>query len=197
MRGSQAQTLEYSDAEIECMFHAIDSGTDEVLRLRNRAMLTVLLSSAVRVSELIGMKVNDIGAEGRIKVTGKGSKDRIVTLGESGLKAVGAYLDCRGSKVGPLWQTIEGKPLAKDGLRSLLIRIESTHPNVFTDGLYAHRFRHTAITRLLRARVPLRSVQRYAGHKDPQTTLRYAQAIDADEAIASVDRIWPKEIGTS
>ena len=39
------------------------------------------------------------------------------------------------------------------------------------------------------ARVPLRSVQRYAGHSDPQTTLRYAQAIDADEAIAAVEHL--------
>ncbi|HIF73262.1 MAG TPA: site-specific integrase [Dehalococcoidia bacterium] len=57
------------------------------------------------------------------------------------------------------------------------------------DGLCAHRFRHTAITRLLRARVPLRSVQRYAGHSDPQTTLSYAQAFDADEAIADVEKL--------
>ena len=189
VKGSQAQTLEYSDTEIECMFHAVDSGTDEVLRLRNRAMLTVLLNSAARASELLGMNVSDIGAEGRIKVTGKGSKQRVVTLGESGLRAVNAYLDCRGNKVGPLWRTYEGKRFTKAGLRSLLVRIESKHPNVFPDGLYAHRFRHTAITRLLRARVPLRSVQRYAGHTDPQTTLRYAQAIDVDEAIAAVDTL--------
>jgi|TARA_B100002003_G_C13953243_1_gene462100 integrase len=60
---------------------------------------------------------------------------------------------------------------------------------MFPDGVYAHRFRHTAITRLLRVRVPLRSVQRYAGHSDPQTTLRYAQAIDVDEAIAAVEEL--------
>ena len=57
------------------------------------------------------------------------------------------------------------------------------------DRQLVHRFRHTAITRLLRARVPLRSVQRYAGHSDPQTTLRYAQAIDVDEAIAAVETL--------
>ena len=59
--------------------------------------------------------------------------------------------------------------------------------SIFTDGVYPHRFRHTAITRLLRAIIPLRSVQRYAGHSNPQTTLRYAQALDADEAIAEVE----------
>lgn len=195
VKGSQSQTLEYSDAEIKQMFKTVDSGTDCLLRLRNRAMLAVLLNSAVRASELLSMDANDIGENGRIKVTGKGSKQRIVSIGESGLTAVNAYLDRRGNRSGALWQTFEGQRLAKDGLRSLFARIESKHSDVFTDGLYAHRFRHTAITRLLRAKVPLRSVQRYAGHTDPQTTLRYAQAIDADEAIAAVGNLfdWTKE----
>jgi site-specific recombinase XerD len=189
VKGSQAETLEYSDAEIEQMFQTIDKGTDELLKLRNKAMLTVLLNSAVRASELLSMNVNDIGADGRTKVTGKGSKQRVVTIGVSGQEAVGVYLENRGDRFGSLWQTFEGQRLTRDGLRSLFGRIESKHPGVFTDGLYAHRFRHTAITRLLRARVPLRSVQRYAGHSDPQTTLRYAQAIDVDEAIAAVDTL--------
>jgi len=189
VKGSQAQTLEYSDSEIERMFQTVDSGSDELLRLRNRAMLTVLLNSAVRASELLSMNVNDIGDKGRVMVTGKGSKQRVVTIGESGLSAVNSYLDKRGNKSGALWQTYEGQRLTRDGMRSLFARIESKHSEAFTDGLYAHRFRHTAITRLLRDRVPLRSVQRYAGHSDPQTTLRYAQAIDADEAIAAVDTL--------
>lgn len=188
VKGSQAQTLEYSDSEIEQMFQTIDSGTDDLLRLRNRAMLTVLLNSAVRASELLSMNVNDIGDNGRIMVTGKGSKQRVVTIGESGLSAVNFYLEKRGNRSGALWQTYEGLRLTRDGMRSLFARIETKHPDVFTDGLYAHRFRHTAITRLLRARVPLRSVQRYAGHTDPQTTLRYAQSIDAEEAIQAVSR---------
>lgn len=189
VKGSQAQTLEYSDAEIKQMFQAIDLGTDKLLRLRNGALIMPLLNSAVRTAELLSMNVGDIGESGRIKVTGKGSKDRIVTIGESGVSAVNDYLDIRGDKTGALWQTITGERLAKDGLRSLFARIENKHPDVFTDGLYAHRFRHTAITRLLRARVPLRSVQRYAGHTNPQTTLRYAQAIDADEAISAVESL--------
>ncbi|WFG36530.1 tyrosine-type recombinase/integrase [Candidatus Lucifugimonas marina] len=187
VKGSQAQTLEYSDTEVEQMFRTIDKGTNALLRLRNRAMLMVLLNSAVRASELLSMNVNDVGDKGRVMVTGKGSKQRVVTIGESGLEAVDCYLVERGNRGGALWQTFEGQRLTRDGLRSLFVRIESKHPEVFTDGLYAHRFRHTAITRLLRARVPLRSVQRYAGHSDPQTTLRYAQAIDADEAITAIN----------
>jgi len=199
VKGSQAQTLEYSDAEIKRMFEIVDSNPDELLRLRNRAILTVLLNSAMRASELLAVNVADIGADGRVKVTGKGSKQRVVTIGQTGIEAINAYLDSRGNHDGALWQTFAGDRLTADGLRGLLDRIEAKDSDVFPDGLYAHRFRHTAITRLLRARVPLRSVQRYAGHTDPQTTLRYAQAIDADEAIAAVDSLtgWVSLIGGS
>lgn len=187
VRGSQAQTLEFSDAEIQRMFEIIDSNLDDLLSLRNRAILTTLLNSAVRASELLAMNVAGIASDGRIKVTGKGSKQRIVTIGDSGLKAVKTYLGRRSIQQGALWQTHEGDRLTTNGLRGMFDRIELTDPHAFTDGLYAHRFRHTAITRLLRARVPLRSVQRYAGHSNPQTTLRYAQAIDVDEAIKAVE----------
>jgi len=189
VKGSQAQTLEYSDAEIGRMYEIVDSRDDELIRLRNRAILSVLLNSAVRAAELLAMDVSGLGVDGKIKVTGKGSKQRVVTVGKSGMKAIEDYLDRRGSRSGALWQTFEGTRISMDGLRSFFARVEKNAPDAFPDGLYAHRFRHTVITRLLRARVPLRSVQRYAGHTDPQTTLRYAQAIDVDEAIAAVETL--------
>ena len=189
VKGSQSQTLEYSDTEIQRMFEVVESNNDKLLSLRNSAMLTVLLNSAVRASELLAMNFRDIGQNGRIKVTGKGSKQRLVTIGQTGHVAVTDYLKTRGNQSGALWQTYDGSRLTSDGLRGVFNRIADVDPDVFTDGLYAHRFRHTAITRLLRARVPLRSVQRYAGHSDPQTTLRYAQAIDVDEAIAAVETL--------
>ena len=74
VKGSQSQTLEYSDLDIDRMFQAISSGDDELLKLRNRAILTVLLNTAVRASELLAMDVVNIGSNGRIKVIGKGSK---------------------------------------------------------------------------------------------------------------------------
>ena len=74
VKGSQAQTLEYSDTEIKRMFEIVDSNPDELLRLRNRAILMVLLNSAMRASELLAVNVAHIGADGRVKVTGKGSK---------------------------------------------------------------------------------------------------------------------------
>ncbi len=192
---SQPQTMEYSESELSRILEVIDGRADELLRLRNRALITVLLNSAVRLSELLTMKVSDVHESGKTKIVGKGGKHRVVTVGTSGLDAIRMYLDARGDREGCLWQTEAGSALTPEGLRSLFARIERTLSDRVPEGVYAHRFRHTAITRLLRAKVPLRSVQRYAGHSDPQTTLRYAQALDADEAIAAIDRLdgglWP------
>ena len=182
VKPSQAQTMAFSDDEIVRMFEVV-AGLDPVIGLRNRAILTVLLNSAVRVSELMAMNVSDVAEDGRVKVTGKGSKQRIVSVGASGDEAIEVYLLARGERSGALWKTYEGNRLTADGLRGVFSRAEQSAPDTFADGLYAHRFRHTAITRLLRGGVPLRSVQRYAGHTSPTTTLRYAQAIDAQEAI--------------
>ena len=153
VKGSQAQTLEYSNAEIKRMFEIVDSNPDELLRLRNRAILTVLLNSAMRASELLAVNVANIGTDGRIKVTGKGIEQRVATIGDSGLESVRIYLDCRGNHGGALWQTFAGDRLTADGLRGLPDRVEANDPDAFRDGLYAHRFRHTAITTLLRAGV--------------------------------------------
>jgi site-specific recombinase XerD len=189
VKHSDAQTLEYSSAEVSKMFEITDALPEEFHRQRNRAIITVLLNSGMRASELLGMKVRDVQAEGLVKVTGKGSKDRVVALGKSGLGAISSYLAVRDSDSKSLWLTESRTPLTYHGLKSIMERLENADP-VFSDGVYAHRFRHTAITRLLRGRVPLRSVQRYAGHSNPQTTLRYAQALDAEEAIEMVNQWW-------
>jgi site-specific recombinase XerD len=186
VKQSDAQTLEYSDDEVTKMFELTDDHADDFHRLRNRAIITVLINSGMRASELLGMKLRDIQPNGLIKVTGKGSKDRVVALGKSGSKAIDDYLVARGSDESILWLTEFRTPLTYQGLSGIMNRIEAAD-SIFADGVRAHRFRHTAITRLLRNRVPLRSVQRYAGHSNPQTTLRYAQALDAEEAIEMVN----------
>ena len=90
-----------------------------------------------------------------------------------------------------MWRGITGKRLTQSALKEVFDRLEEATKDAIPGGVHAHRFRHTAITQLLRQRVPLRSVQRYAGHTNPQTTLRYAQAIEADEALQAVESASP------
>lgn len=187
VKQGDAQRTAFTDEEISAIYKAIGSQADRVLMLRNRAIAIVLLNSALRASELLSMKVDDFDSIGGLSVNGKGGKRRSITIGKSGVKAVKAYLKARRRRDKTLWLTHTGDPLTKAGLRQMMLTIKSR--SSVAEGVYAHRFRHTAVTKLLKAGVPLRSVQLYAGHSDPQTTLRYAQAIDVDEAIAAVETL--------
>ena len=187
VKQGDAQRTAFTDDEISAIYRAIDAQTDQILKMRNRAIVTVLLNTALRASELLSLTVDGFDSTGGLSVIGKGGKRRSVTIGKSGVTAVKAYLKARRKRSTALWLTRTGDPLTKAGLRQMMLTIKSRSSVV--DGVYSHRFRHTAVTRLLKAGVPLRSVQLYAGHSDPQTTLRYALAIDVDEAIAAVETL--------
>jgi len=174
--GDAART-EYSDHELSVLMEIIERNNNQVLLLRNKALVTVLLNSALRVSELLSLQVSDVQKNGHLNVSGKGGKRRVVTVGTSGKIAIDKYLDLRSDSRGYMWTTLAGTRLTRKGLQQVFNHVKFKAPTAFPDGLYAHRFRHTSITRLLRARVPLRSVQ------------RYAQAIDVDEAIAAIENI--------
>ena len=189
VKQGDAQRTAFTDDEISAIYKAIERQSDRILRIRNRAVVTVLLNSGLRASELLSLKVDSFDSTGGLSVVGKGGKRRSVTIGRSGVKAVKAYLKARRRRDKTLWLTRTGDPLTKAGLRQMMLTIRRKSLSI-ADGVYAHRFRHTAVTNLLKAGVPLRSVQLYAGHSDPQTTLRYALAIDSELAIAAVDSAW-------
>ena len=83
VKASQAQTMAYSEAEISRMFDSVGTNSGELVGLRNRAILTILLNSGVRASELVAMNVSDVAEDGRVKVIGKGSKQRVTSVGSS------------------------------------------------------------------------------------------------------------------
>ncbi|MDA1279622.1 MAG: tyrosine-type recombinase/integrase [Chloroflexi bacterium] len=186
VKQGDAHRTAFADVEISAIYTAIGTQTDRVLKLRNRAIVTVLLNSALRASELLSLEVDDFDSSGGCSVIGKGGKRRLVTIGKSGVEVVKAYLKARKKRSTTLWITRSGDPLTKAGLRHMMLAVSRRSP-LIAGGVFAHRFRYTAVTRLLKAGVPLRSVQLYAGHSDPQTTLRYAHAIGVDEAIAAID----------
>jgi site-specific recombinase XerD len=188
VKQGDAQRTAFTDDEISAIYKAIDAQTDQILKMRNRAIVTVLLNTALRASELLSLTVDGFDSTGGLSVNGKGGKRRSVTIGKSGVIAVKAYLKARRKRSTTLWLTRTGDPLTNAGLRQMMLTVRRRSQSI-ADGVYAHRFRHTAVTRLLKAGVPLRSVQLYAGHSDPQTTLRYAKAIDVDEAIAAVETL--------
>ncbi|MCP4870843.1 MAG: site-specific tyrosine recombinase XerD [Proteobacteria bacterium] len=145
---------------------------------RDGAMLELLYSSGLRVSELCGLKVSDVRRDPPIMmIRGKGDKDRVVPVGEAALDAIFHYLE-EGRGVldkgrGSSWLFIgrPGKPLTRQGfwknLRNHARRIG------ITAHVSPHTLRHSFATHLLEGGADLRSVQAMLGHADIATTEIY------------------------
>ena len=163
--------------EIEKMLNAIDLSTPE--GLRNRAMIELLYSSGLRVSELVDMQASQLLADmGFVRVTGKGNKERLVPIGTDALKYVQLYYD-----------TVRGraphKP-PKKGFESYVFLNrygrKLTRVMVFTiiknlaatvglnKNISPHTFRHSFATHLIEGGADLRAVQEMLGHESITTT---------------------------
>ena len=156
----------------------------EVLGLRDRAMLETLYSTGIRVSELVGLELDDIDLTGEaLKVRGKGKKERVVPLGSHALAAIRRYMDMmRGDARFPgVWA--DGKPrlplfVNKHGgrlsSRSVRRKLDKYLKQVGLDPTISpHTLRHSFATHLLDNGADLRSVQELLGHQSLSTTQVY------------------------
>jgi integrase/recombinase XerD len=153
------------------------SGT-EPSPLRDRALLELMYACGLRASEAITLEVGDVDLEeGVLRARGKGSKERVVPVGQSAVAAVRAYLDRgRGALVGPrrtvqLFVNFRGGALTRQGLYKIVRRHAQTAG--LADRMSPHTLRHTFATHLLAGGCDLRSVQEMLGHADVATTQLY------------------------
>lgn len=160
-------TLEQSSALLKSV-----SGTNEK---RDYAILMLFLNCGIRRSELVGLNLTDV-YEDRIRVVGKGNKERIVYFGTACRKAIDAYLVERNQK-----ELTDNRALfgSRDGNR---ISVSAVHRLVkkalMQAGLdstqySAHKLRHTAATMMLSGGVDVRTVQEVLGHENLNTTQIY------------------------
>ncbi len=139
------------------------------LDLRDRAILEVLYSSGLRVSELSSLRVGDAGAD-MLRVVGKGDKTRVVPLGKPARVALEAYIVegrprlARAGAGDALWVGARGGPLDTRGLRRVVQKRLGTFP---------HALRHSFATHLLEGGADLRTVQELLGHVELATTQIY------------------------
>jgi integrase/recombinase XerD len=153
------------------------SGTDPPA-LRDRALLELMYASGLRASEAIGLELGDVDLDERVlRARGKGSKERIVPIGQAALRALGIYLE-RGrpnlvkSSVEPhLFVNFRGGQLTRQGLYKIVRRHALTAG--LADRMSPHTLRHTFATHLLAGGCDLRSVQEMLGHADVSTTQLY------------------------
>ena len=146
------------------------------LNLRNRAMLEVLYAGGLRVSELVGLRMEDVKLDlGYVLVRGKGDKERIVPLGQAALGAISGYLAARPALAGtrPSAFLFIGRG-ARKLTRERVWQIVSAS-SAQTGGSHAtpHMLRHSAATHMVENGADLRTVQTILGHADISTTQVY------------------------
>jgi len=168
-------------------------------RLRNAAAIRLLLHNALRVDEVLGADIADLGVDRGhqvLTVLGKGNRRAKVALSPATVAVLHAYLDTRAAAAagpsagasagtgwrgmtGPLLATTSGGRMHPSQLWELVRRLAAAAGIGEWDRLSAHSLRHTGITMALDAGVPLRDVQDYARHRDARTTRRYDHSRDS------------------
>ena len=154
------------------------------LGIRDRALLELAYATGARVSELVGVKSQDVFFdEGIARLFGKGAKERLVPVGRRALGAVALYthsvrpsLD-RGKSGGVLFLNARGGPLSRVGAWGIIKRAAKRAR--LTKRVTPHTLRHTFATHLLEGGADLRAVQEMLGHADLATTQLYTH-IDRD-----------------
>lgn len=165
-----------TEADVEALLAAPD--TSVPLGLRDRTMLEVLYASGLRVSELVGLTVLQVSRDmGVVRVLGKGSKERLVPLGEEALAWVERYLrearpQLLGRKVSdPLFVTARAAAMTRQSFWYLIKRYAVQAG--LGKPISPHTLRHAFATHLINHGADLRVVQLLLGHSDISTTQIY------------------------
>ncbi len=169
--------------EIENLFDAIDLSKPE--GGRNRAMLEVLYSSGLRVSELVDLKINNVHFDvGFLRVVGKGNKERLVPVGTDALKYLKIYLEEIRVHI-PIKKGFEGFAFLNRNGRKLsrvmvFMIIKDLAARIgLNKTISPHTFRHSFATHLIEGGADLRAVQEMLGHESITTTEIYTH-LDRD-----------------
>ena len=160
--------------------------------LRDQAILELLYSSGLRVSELVGLNSNQLDLDlGIVRVMGKGRKERIVPVGLKAIEVLKAYLEERGMVEGeePIFiNSLRGRLTARSVGR--LVKKYSRHSGIFRK-ISPHSLRHTFATHLLDAGADIREIQEMLGHSSLSTTQRYTH-VSMGKLMEVYDKAHPR-----
>jgi len=156
-------------------------------RVRDYAIIMLFLNCGIRRSELVGLNVSDV-YEDRIRVVGKGNKERFVYFGSPCRKAIDAYMIERNKKVltdnRALFGSRNGNRISVTAVHRLVdkaLKLAGLDSTQFS----AHKLRHTAATMMLSGGVDVKTVQEVLGHENLNTTQIYTHIENTELKIAA------------
>ena len=159
------------------------SSEDDLISLRNKAILELLYSTGGRVSEIVGINVGDIAESNDvrvIKLRGKGGKERVVPMGSFSIKALDDYVvrvrpslqrKSSKSKSDALFLNQRGTRISRQSAWQIVV--DSAKKSGLSEGISPHVFRHSFATHLLDGGADIRVVQELLGHSSVTTTQIY------------------------
>jgi integrase/recombinase XerD len=170
--------------------------TDTVRGMRDRAMLEVLYATGVRVSELVGLRLDGLDRRlGTLRCFGKRRKERRVPMGDQALDAVEAYLEhsrpaiLKNRRCPTLFVTSRGRGMTRQGFWKIVKRYAVSAG--IQRNISPHKLRHSFATHLLERGADLRSIQAMLGHADVATTEIYTH-VNAQRLRTVFDRFHPR-----
>lgn len=145
--------------------------------LKHKAIICLMYSCALRVSEVVNLKVKDIDSKNnKINIrNGKGKVDRITMLDSSLLDILRQYY-CEYKVKEYLFEGAKGEQYSVKSVQNIIKKASDS----FGKQISSHSMRHSCLTQLIKNGVDLRSVQKLAGHKNINTTANYIKIIDSD-----------------
>jgi len=174
-------------------------GTPNAAGLRDKAIIELFYSSGIRLSELVGLNMEDADFhQGLIKVRGKGKKERIVPVGDQAITAITAYLEKRHEILkrnvendleGPIFVSSRGSRLSTRSVARIVDKL------VILSGLgrkiSPHTLRHTFATHMMESGADLRAIQEFLGHESLSTTQKYT-SVTIGRLLEIYDKAHPK-----
>jgi len=165
-----------NEEEVEALLNAPD--VDDALGLRDKAMLELLYASGLRVSELVSIKISEMSmSDSVVRVTGKGSKTRLVPMGENAVEWISRYLKAARPHIlqnrlcDAVFVTNRGDAMTRQTFWYMIKRYALLAG--ITKHMSPHVLRHAFATHLLNHGADLRVVQMLLGHSDISTTQIY------------------------
>ena len=185
---------------IEQAVKLVDIGDDDVLGIRDHAILELFYSSGLRLSEVVNLDIDALDfSEGTVVVTGKGNKTRIVPMGSHAMDALQKWLQIRTQiKINDATKNGSGKPVfiglqgRRISARNVQYRLkEWSIKQGINSSVHPHMLRHSFATHVLQSSGDLRAVQEMLGHANISTTQVYTH-LDYQHLTKVYDQAHPR-----